>query len=59
MQHDRNYYRSLSTRELLREAREAGLSAELSIAITERLAIKTHLSHTVGNYHFNHNTGGN
>lgn len=59
MQYDRNYYRALSERELLLRAKEHGINPELAVAITERLAIKTHLSHTVGHYHFNHNTGGN
>lgn len=59
MQHDRDYYRCLSNVGLLRAAREEGVNAEMAVVLAERLAVAEHQQHTIGQYHFNHNTGGN
>lgn len=74
MQQDRDYYRSMSTRQLLAAAKDYGLNAEMAIAIVERLEDETAVigadspaeevhapsqRRAPGHYHFNHNTGGN
>lgn len=37
--HSREYYRALSTGELVTRAREEGLNPEMAIAVIERLAV--------------------
>lgn len=56
MQHDRSYYRALSTEALIQRAAEDGLNEEMAIAITERLADFFCHDNLIGCFHFDERT---
>lgn len=56
MQHDRSYYRAMSTEALIQRAAEDGLNEEMTIAIAERLADFFCHDNLIGCFHFNEGT---
>ena len=52
--HDRAYYRSLTTRQLLLHASEVGINPEMAIAISDELAEEAGESYLIGSFRFNH-----
>ena len=52
--HDRAYYRSLTTRQLLLHASEVGINPEMAIAIANELAEEMGESCMIGSFRFNH-----
>lgn len=53
MTHDRDYYRSLSSRALLVQAVEDGINPEMAVAMAEHLALSIDLPRMVGRFTFN------